>query len=86
MKNSKLTGCKIIDSYFQEAFLVGVSFEDSHFENTLFHKTDLEKSSFCNASGYSIDPLVNKVRGAQFSVPEVLNLLSGFGIKIKSTS
>ncbi len=83
MKGSKFTKCKITDSYFQETFLAGVSFEGSNFKNTLFHNANLVGASFCNVSGYSIDPLVNNVRKAKFTVPDVLNLLSGFNIEIK---
>jgi uncharacterized protein YjbI with pentapeptide repeats len=84
MKNSEFTNCKIKDSYFQETFLAGVLFDGSSFEGTLFHNANLEEASFCNATGYNIDPRVNKVRKAKFTVPDVLNLLSGFEIEIKN--
>ena len=83
MKGSEFIDCKIIDSSFQETFLEGVSFEGSSFKNTLFHNTNLGRASFCNAHGYNIDPLVNNIRKAKFSIPDVLNLLSGFDIEIE---
>ncbi|MDA3940089.1 MAG: pentapeptide repeat-containing protein [Spirochaetia bacterium] len=84
MKSSKFTKCEIIESYFQDTFLEGATFEGSNFKGTLFHNTNLEKASFCNASGYNIDPTVNRIRKAKFTVPDVLNLLNTFNIEIKS--
>ncbi|NQT60514.1 MAG: pentapeptide repeat-containing protein [Bacteroidetes bacterium] len=69
-------------SFFENTFLGGASFKRSHFNNTLFHNANLKEASFCKAEGYAIDPRVNDVRKAKFSVPEVLNLLSGVDILI----
>ena len=59
-----------------------INFCGMEYELLEYNNANLVGVSFCNASGYSIDPLVNNVRKAKFSVPDVLNLLSGFNIEI----
>lgn len=83
MKKSKIVHCNLDECYFQNTYLVGVDFSGSTFINTLFHNTDMQKANFTDASGYVIDPRVNKIKKAIFSVPDVLNLLNCFDIEIK---
>jgi uncharacterized protein YjbI with pentapeptide repeats len=84
MKRCKFTKCDIVECYFQNTFLVEADFSESTFSQTLFHNSNLQKASFHNAYGYSLDPRSNNVKKAVFSVPEVLSLLDGFEIVIKS--
>ncbi|GAB1483233.1 hypothetical protein MASR2M78_20490 [Treponema sp.] len=83
MKKNKIINSVIEECFFQSTFLVEANFSGSTFSDTLFHNCDLQKANFLDARGYNIDPVVNKVRKAKFSVPEVLNLLNGFGIEIR---
>jgi uncharacterized protein YjbI with pentapeptide repeats len=83
MKLSKFSRCSLRGCDFQNTYLVGADFDGSSFSETLFHACDLEKASFRGARGYSIDPRVNKVAKAVFSVPEVLSLIECFGIRIE---
>ena len=47
-----------------------------------FALTRLNNCNFLEAMNYAIDPVENDIAGARFSAPEVLNLLSSFGINI----
>ncbi|HAP43318.1 MAG: hypothetical protein A2087_03575 [Spirochaetes bacterium GWD1_61_31] len=83
MKKSKFTACQIDECYFQNSYLPEADFTASSFRNTLFSQADLQKANFRRASGYSIDPRLNNIRRAVFSVPAVLGLIDCFDIVIK---
>lgn len=72
----------IISSMFADCSLVESNFVDCKLDNTEFFRCDLSKSNFKGALGYLIDISTNKLKGAKFSFPEVVNLLNGIGIVI----
>jgi uncharacterized protein YjbI with pentapeptide repeats len=84
MKGAKIKDCRLEACYFQNAYLAGAAFDGSQFDGVLFHECDLTRSSFRKASGYSIDPRINKVEKAVFCLPDALGLLGCFGIKLES--
>jgi fluoroquinolone resistance protein len=86
MKEAKFRACKIDACFFEDSYLVGAIFDDSIFDGTLFHACDLTRASFRSARGYAIDPRVNKVEKAVFSVPDVLALVECFGVRIEGSS
>ena len=67
-----------------------VNFEDADLTNAILKKTDFAESRFSNtnlsgadfseASNYTIDVTANRVRGAKFSLPEAMSLLSSLDI------
>ncbi|MCK5632740.1 pentapeptide repeat-containing protein [bacterium] len=69
-------------SFFIATSLIEADFADTDIKETFFRHCNLNRSNFCGALNYVIDPLVNKVKKAKFSFPEVLGLLHGFDIKI----
>lgn len=58
-------------------------FNDSQMVGAIFENTNLQKSDFRNALGYSIDPRQNKLKNAQFSESVISGLLDSFKIKIE---
>jgi len=84
MKKARFIGCTIDECDFENAFLVESKFDDSIFRGTLFHNCNLERASFFEAKGYEIDPRVNNIKKAVFSVPDVLSLIECFGVEIKN--
>jgi len=82
MKNASFQGSRMYDSTFINTCLIEANFSDTDLKGTLFRHCDLSKSNFCGALNYVIDPLVNKVKKAQFSFPEVVGLLKGFDIEV----
>jgi fluoroquinolone resistance protein len=79
----KITGCELQNVDFSDANLSSADFTNTTFDNCVFRNTNLTKANFQYATGYYIDPTLNKVKGARFSSPEVLNLLAGFDIVIE---
>lgn len=86
MKGAAFRRCAIDSCFFEDGYLVDAAFDDSVFSLTLFHACDLTRASFRGARGYSIDPRVNKVEKAVFSVPDVLALVECFGVRIEGGS
>ena len=74
--------CKAHDVDFRETNLNHASFVGSDLQNSLFMHTNLKQADFTNATNYSIDPQINSITQARFSVPEVMSLLNYFDIKI----
>lgn len=78
----KFCGNVIQDSTFDECNIRESNFKGCRLEATQFSKCDMRKADFREAIGYLIDIYSNKMKEAKFSFPEVVNLLSGLGIKI----
>lgn len=76
---SQLRGVDFIEANLKTTEINQCDLLDARFENT-----NLEKADLRNSFNYSIDPELNRVRGARFSFPEVIGLLDKFDIKINS--
>lgn len=82
LKEIQFKECTLYQIDFADADLTQADFADSTFEDCTFRNTNLAKANFRGARGYSIDPRLNKVKGAHFDLPEVLGLLDSLEIKI----
>ena len=82
LHNTNITNCKAKEVDFTECDLSDSDFKESDFYRSIFYKTNLSGASFVGAKNYAIDPLINKVTKAEFSLPEVLGLLDYLEIKI----
>src|ERR1035437_7714696 len=82
LKKIAMTGCSLQFVDFADADLTEADFSNSTFEDCTFRNTNLTKADFRTARGYSIDPRLNKLKGAHFDLPEVLGLLDAFDIAI----
>lgn len=76
------SGNIIQESTFDECNLREINFKGCRLEGTQYVKCDIRKADFRESNGYQIDIAANKLADAKFSFPEVINLLSGLGIKI----
>jgi uncharacterized protein YjbI with pentapeptide repeats len=83
MLKVKFIRCTLQNVDFSDADLTSADFTNTTFENCVFRNTNLTKADFRCASGYYIDPTLNKLKGARFSSPDVLSLLSAFDIVIE---
>ncbi len=77
LKNSQLqevdfTECDLTNSVFDNCNLAGAAFEN----------TILEKADFRTSYNYSIDPEMNRIKKARFSLPAVTGLLNKYDIVI----
>ncbi len=82
MKNTPFLKSMVRETRFIETLLTGARFDESDLEHTLFHQCNLEGASFKNARNYFIDPTTNKLKGASFSLPEAISLLTNLGITL----
>lgn len=74
--------CTLEQVDFADAKLIGAKFNGCTFSECTFKNTDLTKADFREASGYDIDPTLNKIGKARFDLPEAVSLLSRFGIRL----
>lgn len=51
--------------------------------NSVFSRTILKEADFLTASNYIIDPELNNIRKAKFSLSSVAGLLNKYDIKIE---
>ena len=79
----KFINSLIQDTGFEECNLEGALFDKCNLEQTVFINNNLKKSNFETSKNYLIDPKVNDIQKAQFSLPEALSFLSLLPIKIK---
>ena len=76
-------GSILKDCNFFETNLAGADFNACNLEGSLFEQCDLSEADFRNAEKYSINPDQNKLKGAKFSLPEVLSFLAPLDIIIE---
>jgi len=81
MPGTLFFGSMIEDCDFVGSDLSGADFNSCVLTRSIFHNTDLKRADFRLAKNFVIDPANNQLRGARFSVPEVLTLLDVYGIK-----
>ena len=82
LKDVVFRKCKLVEADFTEANLNKASFEGCHLSRATFSNTNLEGSDFSTAINYSIDPEINKISKAKFSMDSVLGLLDKYDIKV----
>jgi len=80
-KDSQLT-----EVDFTDCDLANSSFENCNLANAKFENTILEKVDFRTSHNYSIDPEINRVKKAKFSLTQVGGLLDKYDIEIDGAS
>lgn len=83
MQNSKFINTSIKDSNFANANLSKSLFNNCNLEGTLFNGSNLTEVNFSNAYGFSIDPELNKINKATFSMQGAITLLDKYKLKIE---
>jgi len=68
---------------FTEADASGALFDNCDLARAKFENTVLEKANFRTAFNYSINPELNKIKKAKFSLPGVIGLLDNYDIDIE---
>lgn len=86
-ENLKLAGMdaegnEILETDFTGCNLRKAKFGGSDLRGSQFADNDLKEADFRRATNYVIDPTRNQVKGARFSLPEVVGLLEVFQVKI----
>lgn len=81
-KNFSFSGNTIANSMFAKCQLIECQFNQCKLEGTEFLESNLQKSDFKNATDYQIDIITCNLKDAEFSFPEVVNLLNILKVKI----
>jgi uncharacterized protein YjbI with pentapeptide repeats len=84
LSRSSFINCQLQSVDFSNADLKNAKLTNSNLQNATFQNTNLEQTDFRNASHYSINPEQNRLKGAKFSLPEVVGLLDSYHIKIEN--
>ncbi len=82
-KGTHFDTCLLQNVDFTEADMSGSLFNNCDFKKALFDRTKIEKADFRSSYNYMIDPEINSIKKAKFSMPEVLGLLSKYNIEVK---
>ncbi|MEO5996059.1 MAG: pentapeptide repeat-containing protein [Chitinophagaceae bacterium] len=83
LKKTIFKDCSLKDSDFSEADLTGTQFNNCDLLNSIFRNTILEKVDFRSSFNYSINPELNNIKKAKFSIQGLPGLLSKYDIIIE---
>ena len=83
LKNSKFKDSSLREVDFTESNLTNVIFNKCDLSGAIFKSTLLEKSDFRTSYNYSIDPELNRIKKAKFSLIGVIGLLDKYDIQIE---
>ena len=83
LKKTRFKNCSLHEVDFAEADLTQSVFDSCDLAKTLFENTILEKADFRTSVNYSINPELNKIKKAKFSLPGVIGLLDKYDIEIE---
>lgn len=78
--------CRLQETDFTEADISASVFELCDFLGALFEHTTLEKADMRSSFNYVIDPEMNKIKKARFSLSAITGLLSKYNIEIDMRS
>ncbi len=83
MKNTKFTNCQIQEVDFSLVDLSNGVFENCDLTRSVFESSNLESVDFRTAYNYQFDAEENKIKKAKFKYPEVLGIMSKYGIIVE---
>ena len=83
LRKTRFEECALLEVDFTEADLSGSVFENCDLLGAVFRQTVLEKVDFRTAYNYSIDPDLNRVLKARFSLVGVVGLLDKYDIVVE---
>jgi uncharacterized protein YjbI with pentapeptide repeats len=84
LKKTTFANCILQEVDFTGCDLTGSTFSNCDLSRTRFDRTILEKTDFRTSYNYSIDPEINRMKKAKFSIPGVVGLLDKYGIVVES--
>jgi len=84
IKNTVFKDCQLHEVDFTEADLSNVVFDNCDLMRAVFQKTNLQVADFSTAVNYSLDPAMNRVRKAKFSINGLPGLLTQYALDIKA--
>ena len=82
LKKLVMTQCVAKDVDFSDANLTQANCTETDFFESRFVHTNLTEADFTHARNYAIDPSLNVLKNAKFSLPEAIALLRGLNIEL----
>jgi fluoroquinolone resistance protein len=82
LKKTIFKNCSLNEVDFAEADLSHAVFENCNLDKAMFDNTVLEKADFRSSYNYTIDPEINKIKKAKFSLDGISGLLNKYDIEI----
>ncbi|HRE09947.1 MAG TPA: pentapeptide repeat-containing protein [Ignavibacteria bacterium] len=82
LKKTIFNSCSMHDTDLTNCDLSGAELIDCDLKGAVFSSTNLEKADLRTSMNYIIDPEINKIKKAKFSIPGVFGLLNKYDIKI----
>ncbi|GAB3937585.1 pentapeptide repeat-containing protein [Mucilaginibacter myungsuensis] len=82
MVKTKFANSSLMEVNFTQTILTNSVFDKTELSGAVFNGTDLSSANFTLAYNYSIDPELNNVKKASFSLDGVPGLLEKYGLKI----
>jgi uncharacterized protein YjbI with pentapeptide repeats len=76
--NTQLKGVDFTDTDLTESVFMGCDLNEAKFDHSILVKVD-----FTKALNYVIDPELNSIKKAKFSIPGVIGLLAKYDIDIR---
>ena len=84
IKNTRIRNAALLDVDFTECDLSGSIIQNCDLKGSIFDNTNLEKADFRTSFNYVINPEINKIRKAKFSLSDISGLLESWDIEIDS--
>jgi fluoroquinolone resistance protein len=83
LKKTVFKNSQLLETDFAETDLTTVVFDNCNLIQAIFDRTILEKADFRTSYNYSIDPELNRVKKAKFSISGISGLLDKYNIDIE---
>ena len=83
LKHLEIIGCTATECDFSEADLSFGDMKNSSFAGTNFERANMSGLDFRTSRDYVFDVRTAKIRGAKFSFPDVISLLTALGAEIE---
>lgn len=84
IKKTTFNQCSLKEVDFTGADISEALFQQCDFSGAIFEKTNLEKANFISSFHYSIDPEVNRIKKAKFSLQGLKGLLEKYEISVEN--
>ena len=82
LKGIRIIECTAWDVDFSDVDLTEADCKKTDFSESHFRHSDLTRADFTDAKNYAIDPEINTLVGAKFSLPEAINILRHMDIEL----
>ena len=83
LKKMEMTDCQALEVDFSEADLSQSDFSNTNLQGANFHQSVLFDVDFRSSLNYLFDLRTAKIKGAKFSYPQVLSLITALGAVVE---